>query len=72
MSTLYGVKNKVKGKWKQVEGNVNQQAGHISNKPSKGLKGGMQKITGKVQETLGDAEVRTSANTTTKRNRKTV
>ena len=69
MSTYYGAKNKVKGKWKQVEGNVNQQAAKISQKPSKGLKGGVQKITGKIQETFGDAELHESTIKTTKPNR---
>jgi uncharacterized protein YjbJ (UPF0337 family) len=62
MSTVNAVKNKVKGQWKQVKGNVNQNSG-------KGLKGGMQKIGGKIQEGLGDLELNETTNKTTKPNR---
>jgi len=46
MATSKGISNQIKGKWKQVEGSVNQQAG-------KGAKGGWQKIEGKFQDGLG-------------------
>ncbi len=54
-----GVSNKIKGKWKQVEGNVNKQAG-------KGIKGGWQNIQGKVQEGFGDAQMKDNAKNSTK------
>ena len=70
MSIIYGVKNKVKGRWKQVEGNVNQQAGRINHQPSKGFKGGLQKIEGKIQESIGNAEL--NAKKPRPRNRNTI
>ena len=50
MSTTGAVKRKIKGKMNQVKGEVNQQRG-------KGLKGGMQKLQGKIEETFADAEI---------------
>lgn len=55
MFTRNAVKNKVQGKIKQVKGTINQQQG-------KGLKGGMQKIEGKIQEKIGDIEINSEAN----------
>lgn len=55
MSTTNAVKNKVQGKAKQLKGTVNQQRG-------KGLKGGLQKMEGKIQEKIGDIEINAKAN----------
>jgi len=54
MKTGTGLKNKVQGKTKQIKGSINQKRG-------KGLKGGMQKIEGKIQEKLGDMEMKSDS-----------
>lgn len=50
MAKLKSVKKKIKGKAKQMEGEMNQLRG-------KGVKGGMQKIQGKIEETIADFEL---------------
>jgi uncharacterized protein YjbJ (UPF0337 family) len=62
MGTTNAIKNKVQGQWKEIKGTVNQKTG-------KGLKGGMQKIQGKVQKGFGNAELNETTNETTQPNR---
>lgn len=54
MTTGNGIKNKVQGKTKQIKGSINQVRG-------KGVKGGLQKIEGKIQEKIGDMEINSTA-----------
>lgn len=61
MATTRAIGNKIKGEWKQIKGNINQQSG-------RGVKGGMQKITGKLQQGLGDAELNYERNRPRNRN----
>lgn len=57
------IKNKIQGKVKQFEGGFNQHTG-------KGVKGGMQKIVGKVQEGMGNTQL--NAKRQRPRNRNTI
>jgi uncharacterized protein YjbJ (UPF0337 family) len=51
MGTLRDVGQKIKGKVQQVQGDLNQDAGH-------GVKGGLQKLKGKTNEVIADTKLR--------------
>ena len=59
--TQNAIKNKIQGKVKQFEGSLNQQAGY-------GVKGGMQKLEGKLQEGMGNAQLHSKRNRPRNRN----
>jgi uncharacterized protein YjbJ (UPF0337 family) len=50
MGVTNGIKNKVKGKAKQLQGVLEQETGQQ-------FKGGMSKAQGKVTEVIGDLEI---------------
>ncbi|HSX08749.1 MAG TPA: hypothetical protein VLF93_01190 [Candidatus Saccharimonadales bacterium] len=57
MSVTGGLKKKIKGQVEQLKREINQAQG-------KDAKGGLQKVTGKVQEKMGDLEFNNSRRTT--------
>ncbi len=53
---------KLKGKAKQVQGDINQERG-------KGIKGGLQKLQGKIEEAVADAKLKMRAEATKEENK---
>jgi uncharacterized protein YjbJ (UPF0337 family) len=52
-------KNEIKGKGKQIEGAIKNQAGKLIGNPNLEAKGKAERATGKVQETVGKARRKT-------------
>lgn len=57
MTDLKAVGQKIRGKAKQFEGDINQKRGG-----TKGIKGGLQKMAGKLDEVMADAKLKADRN----------
>lgn len=53
MADIQAIKQKIRGKAKQVQGEINQQRGG-----EHGMKGGLQKLVGKLDEVMADAKMK--------------
>lgn len=51
MNDLDAVRQKIKGKAQQLQGEINQQSGNT-------VKGGIQKLKGKVNESIADVKLK--------------
>jgi uncharacterized protein YjbJ (UPF0337 family) len=51
-----GMKDKIKGKFHEVKGNVKGKAGKVTNNPDLKSEGHAEKLRGKVQKKLGQVE----------------
>ena len=59
MADMHDVGHKIHGKLKQVQGDINMERGGTA-----GIKGGVQKIQGKIEETIADARLNQDKNKT--------
>ncbi|MBA3724396.1 MAG: CsbD family protein [Candidatus Levybacteria bacterium] len=53
MTDVKAIGQKIRGKVKQVQGDVNQKR-----RGEHGIKGGLQKISGKLDEVISDAKIK--------------
>ena len=51
-------RNQIKGRARELKGNIKEKAGRATNSPDMEAKGAMERIGGKVQKKAGDFEKR--------------